>query len=271
MQRSSKAFTLIELLVVISIIALLISLLLPTLSKARVSARQVLCGTQERQVTLAITMYADDNDGWHPPVRSVFGNMLRQTSEHGSVRDYLNMPLKQTTSDAVGALLIFLCPSHDERLQTNYVNYGGSGDDTGTTYRIITGVGDRGGVGSPTNYQAASNNWYGWQGGFYTDPNYLGSKVPPLPKQELIGNRGASDYPAMADAFNNFGPTTLLVGSQYFGVPNQEALNNHPDGVNTSFVDGHVAWASSDKFVASYTNFVQFYSGSNGPEERVWW
>lgn len=60
--KGRNGFTLVELLVVISIIALLLSILLPSLQKARGSARQVVCMANEKQLGLASTMYANENN-----------------------------------------------------------------------------------------------------------------------------------------------------------------------------------------------------------------
>ena len=64
-----KSFTLIEVLVVVAIIGILASLLLPSLSKARKSARTSVCMNNAKNISSAIFMYPDDNDGYFPPRR----------------------------------------------------------------------------------------------------------------------------------------------------------------------------------------------------------
>lgn len=67
--RGGAGFTLMELLVVIAIITILASLLFPALAGAKRKANQIKCLNGQRQVNLALSMYAADADGQYPPRR----------------------------------------------------------------------------------------------------------------------------------------------------------------------------------------------------------
>lgn len=74
----SPAFTLLELLVVISIIAMLVALLLPTLRMARSVTHLTVCQSNLRQIYLASFMYSEDSDGYLPDKDTLGGYYFRR-------------------------------------------------------------------------------------------------------------------------------------------------------------------------------------------------
>ncbi len=79
--RTRRAFTLVELLVVIGIIALLVSILLPSLAAARRNSNSVKCLSNLRQLGNAFAMYANENKGFWPVAAHDVNRAVRLTRE----------------------------------------------------------------------------------------------------------------------------------------------------------------------------------------------
>jgi len=137
-----RAFTLIELLVVIAIIAILASLLLPSLAHAKQAGKRVQCLNSMRNLGVSLRMYVDDNDGYYPPRtrRNRWPTLL--------LPSYVNMK-------------ILICPSDDLNPATF-----GQGDNTANQYPADA---------SPRSYMIngwndyfkvnASNDWASYRAG----------------------------------------------------------------------------------------------------------
>jgi prepilin-type N-terminal cleavage/methylation domain-containing protein/prepilin-type processing-associated H-X9-DG protein len=74
MRRNNLSFTLIELLIVIAIIAILASLLLPALGKARNKAKEIACSGNLRQIGIGIHLYSQDFGGYLPVMPTNYSN-----------------------------------------------------------------------------------------------------------------------------------------------------------------------------------------------------
>src|ERR1044072_7802460 len=114
--RSLRGFTLVELLVVIGIIAVLISLLIPALSRARQQAVSVQCQSNLRQIGQAAIMYANEQKGQFPCDASGNSNLYRfhqWTQPTGltaaKALTVRNLMLRCVKNNAK----VFFCPAND--------------------------------------------------------------------------------------------------------------------------------------------------------------
>ena len=117
----TRAFTLVELLVVIGIIAVLVSLLLPSLGRAREQARRTKCLNNMRQIGLAVQMYANANDGWLPAPAMAYARLqedflhwqkptatVPRNLKESALAPYIDVGSIDSPEDSV-----FRCPSDD--------------------------------------------------------------------------------------------------------------------------------------------------------------
>jgi prepilin-type N-terminal cleavage/methylation domain-containing protein/prepilin-type processing-associated H-X9-DG protein len=113
-RQSAAGFTLVELLVVIGIIAILISVLLPSLNRAREAANSIKCQSNLRQVGLSLFMYTNQYKEWLPPAANEFPPLFDAT-DRSWVGYLVDANLignnKETNFDRRMDLAILKCPS----------------------------------------------------------------------------------------------------------------------------------------------------------------
>jgi prepilin-type N-terminal cleavage/methylation domain-containing protein len=129
--RSNVAFTLIELLVTIALIAILASLLLPALARAKDKARAIQCTGNLRQWGLAMRMYADDNNDFLPRRGQgvqTLALVTRTDDWFNALPPYFNLlPFAQLVAagkkPAAGDHSIFICPDAVDPGASNFLCY----------------------------------------------------------------------------------------------------------------------------------------------------
>jgi prepilin-type N-terminal cleavage/methylation domain-containing protein len=117
-QNKSSGFTLVELLVVIGIIAVLLGILMPALSSAIAQSKSITCLSNVRQICLAFTQYAADNEGYYPPNLSspAPGQFWYDTDRIGH---YLP-EISTTSSNVTGGVVV--CPNDENAIRSYSMN-----------------------------------------------------------------------------------------------------------------------------------------------------
>jgi prepilin-type N-terminal cleavage/methylation domain-containing protein/prepilin-type processing-associated H-X9-DG protein len=214
--RSNNAFTLIELLVVIAIIALLLGILMPSLQKAKQLVAEKVCSSSLRQVSLALMVYAQSNNGWLP---------LEPTehNSHPGLLDKLN-----ARND--GALMKAFYCSRDEWQEKIAQN----------TSEYIPNAATDSVTDTPENRQLGNIGYVYWS---FEENKYFGEKPwrnPAFFIPRKLRTGGVKwIYPGKPS--HNTSSSEIWVISDFFrrGAPFPHT-RKHAHGLNMSYLDGHV-------------------------------
>ena len=232
MSRSCKAFTLVELLVVIAIIALLMSILMPVLGRARSQARTLVCQNNLRQLNTGLNLYSMSNDNKALESQGGQDFWFTQIAAYLGDNEYKNDPQKALED----GMAVIYCPS----TKAPQIPIGGTWGSAKSSWRYHV---------TPYNAEG-SYALNGWVGGWTFEQMEAYSTLPIELKGLSFRDSmpGRADIPVFCDAIwvdtlpqDWQEPPIDLYGG---GVDNvgfsRICLDRHNMAIDVSFADIHV-------------------------------
>ena len=274
---SDTGFTMIELLVVISIIALLMALLLPAVSRAKWQARVTVCQSQERQIHLGSTAHSGDYQGRYLPATNL--------NNYGSL-DWIKMPstgllpvsdsydTREKLLEYVGSKETFYCPDSeiaaDETFAAAWGGWDAGRGQIWIAYAILAGAGIPAPEGTSVGLalDRPQTRWIGDAAWFtdgiawalHEDDVTQPSEAPFLADAMRADSRVQFADPGVF-AHNHSGYITPVTSPIAIQVDSSEGFS----GGNTTYFDGSARWKAhpsmdeplgpdSDDYVVSVGN-----------------
>jgi prepilin-type N-terminal cleavage/methylation domain-containing protein len=261
----ANGFTLIELLVVISVIALLIALLLPALSRAKEAGQRVKCASNLHQIGLGLHNYGHDHKGWLPSGDWRTGNLMNAAGETYAYQDNGFSMINGTRLENYYGLQLSILGCPVAAYQPKY--WGGNAD-------LVLGYLYNGG---PGNWYTINPNPYGldmWRNTTNTFFNHWSSHLANLPDNaRVVPKLDMAKRPAetglMTDIYCDeanpyVGVFAVFAGDVY--VPHPFVRSSHPrgnsvfgEGANVLYADFSAPWRPADKLPFRYQHYYTYF------------